>query len=56
MRRSLLRDPKAGEYTDRAIEPVTLEELEELELYNVSDAARLATAKETAKEPLAAVH
>jgi radical SAM superfamily enzyme YgiQ (UPF0313 family) len=45
LRRKLKRDPNARNYMDEALTPVRDEDLDVLEMFNVSDAARAATAK-----------
>jgi radical SAM superfamily enzyme YgiQ (UPF0313 family) len=42
IRRALKRDPAARAYTDEALTPVTAAELDDLEMFNVSTAARAA--------------
>ena len=44
-RRSLKHDPKAAEYTDLALTPVTDDEFDSLEMFNVSAAAKSAVVK-----------
>ncbi len=51
VRRQLKRDPLARNYTDEALTPVSAEELDELEMFNVTSAARGAADK--AKRKLA---
>ena len=44
-RRSLKRDPNAADYTDLALTPVTDDELDSLEMFNVSAAAKSTVVK-----------
>ena len=46
VRRALLKDPSSKDYTDLALEKVTDNEIALLELYNVTDSAKAAAAKE----------
>ena len=43
--RSIRRDPGSKDYMDTALNPVTSEDFEALEMYQVSEAARAAGAK-----------
>jgi hypothetical protein len=45
VRRALKRDPEARRYTDTALTPVAADEIETLEMFNVSTAARAAAEK-----------
>ena len=53
VRRALKRDPRAREYMDEALTPVTNAELDDLEMFNVTTSARAAADK--AKRHLTAV-
>ena len=45
VRRALKRDPKARDYVDEALTPVTDAELDDLEMFNVTASARAAADK-----------
>ena len=46
IRRAMLRDPEARNYTDQAIEPVNDEELSRLDMYTVTEGARKAVERD----------
>ena len=45
VRRAIKRDPHARDYMDTALTPVTDDEMDVLEMFNVTDAARAAGVK-----------
>ena len=45
VRRALKRDPKARDYMDEALTPVTDADLDDLEMFNVTTSARAAADK-----------
>jgi hypothetical protein len=51
VRRALKRDPRARDYRDEALTPVTAAELDDLEMFNVSSSARTAADKAKRKLP-----
>ncbi len=59
VRKSIKRDPRARDYMDTALTPVTDDEVDALEMFQVSDAARAAaekTRRETARRAAATAH
>ncbi len=55
VRRAIRRDPEARNYRDVALTPVDENDFETLEMFNVSEAARIAVAKVKSKKTKAAV-
>jgi hypothetical protein len=53
IRRELKRDPNARNYMDTALTPVSADEIETLEMFNVTDAARAAATKARRPVPVA---
>jgi hypothetical protein len=53
IRRELKRDPNARKYMDTALTPVSIDEIETLEMFNVTSAARAAATKARRPVPVA---